>query len=129
TWGQGSTGRWRRVRAIQLARHPACNRCGAPADEVDHVIPRAIGGSMYDPGNHQSLCVDCHRHKTADEMGATMAGRDQRPRTYKVDTRVIVVSGSPCSGKTTYVAQRKQPDDIVFDFDALALARDAPGDQ
>jgi len=128
TWGQGSTGRWRRVRAIQLARHPACNRCGAPADEVDHVIPRAIGGAMYDPVNHQSLCVDCHRAKTAQEMGRTLAGRAGQPRTYRVDNRVIVVTGSPCAGKTTYVAQRKQPLDIVFDFDALALALGAPGD-
>lgn len=128
TWGEGTTGRWRRIRAIQLARHPECNRCGAPADEVDHVIPRAIGGAVYDATNHQSLCVDCHRAKTAEEMGRTLAGREQRQRTYRVDTRVIVVSGSPCSGKTTYVAQRKQAGDVVFDFDALALALGAPGD-
>lgn len=127
-WGTGSTGRWRRIRAIQLAHNPACAHCGATADEVDHVIPRAIGGAMYDPTNHQSLCKPCHQKKTAREMGLTQAGRTREPRTYRVDNRVIVVSGSPCSGKTTYVAQRKQPDDIVFDFDALALALGAPGD-
>lgn len=127
-WGDGTTGRWRRIRAVQLAHNPTCAHCDAPAAEVDHVIPRAIGGAMYNPTNHQSLCKRCHQRKTAREMGLTQAGRNHTPRTYRVDNRVIVVSGSPCSGKTTYVAQRKQPDDIVFDFDALALAIGAPGD-
>ncbi|WP_394621279.1 HNH endonuclease [Lentzea sp. JNUCC 0626] len=128
TWSSGSTSRWRRVRAAQLARHPDCARCHGPADQVDHVVPLAIGGAKYDPANHQSLCADCHRAKSAAELGKTYAGRGPRVRTYRVDNRVVVVSGSPCSGKTTYVRDRKQPYDIVWDFDAVALALGAPGD-
>lgn len=125
-WGEGSTSRWRRLRAVQLATHPDCAQCGQPANEVDHVIPRSLGGAMYDTANHQSLCTSCHREKTAREMGETLAAGAGKPRTYRVDNRVIVVSGPPCSGKTTYIAERKQLYDVVLDLDALAAALGAP---
>lgn len=35
---------------------------------------------------------------------------------------VLVVSGPPCSGKTTYVDQHAAPDDIRIDYDRLAQA-------
>ena len=35
---------------------------------------------------------------------------------------LIVVTGPPCSGKTTYVSEHAQPGDIIIDFDALAQA-------
>lgn len=124
-WGQGSTHRWRKVRAVQLAHHPNCAHCGSLAEVVDHIIPRSLGGAMYDPANHQSLCVPCHDVKSAHEKGATLAA--SRPRTYHVDNRVIVVSGPPCSGKTDYVASRRQAYDLVLDMHALAVALGAPG--
>jgi 5-methylcytosine-specific restriction endonuclease McrA len=130
-WGAGSTRRWRRIRAAHLARQPDCVQCGTTADEVDHVVPLSRGGHRWDPDNLQSLCLPCHQAKTAHELGqynAAVAGRS-RVRTYRVDNRVIVVSGSPCAGKTTYVAKRRQLYDVVFDFDAIALALGAPGDQ
>jgi hypothetical protein len=37
-----------------------------------------------------------------------------------------VVTGPPCSGKTTYVADRTEPGDIVIDFDPLARALGSP---
>lgn len=126
-WGQGSTHRWRKVRAVQLAHHPNCAHCGSPAEVVDHIIPRSLGGSMYDPANHQSLCQPCHDLKTAEEMGATLAASAGRLRTYRVDNRVIVVSGPPCSGKADYVASRRQAYDLVLDLNALAVALGAPG--
>ena len=33
--------------------------------------------------------------------------------------RAVVVCGPPCSGKSTYVEERRQPGDIVFDFDQV----------
>ena len=36
------------------------------AKEVDHIITKAKGGTD-DPDNLQSLCVQCHREKTARE--------------------------------------------------------------
>lgn len=37
-----------------------------PADHVDHIIPRARGGSE-DDDNLQCICLDCHKTKTAYE--------------------------------------------------------------
>lgn len=48
-----------------------------------------------------------------------MQHRDEHQMT---DLRVTLVTGPPCSGKTTYVAQHRQPGDIVLDYDAIAQA-------
>ena len=36
------------------------------AKEVDHILAKANGGTD-DPNNLQSICVACHREKTAKE--------------------------------------------------------------
>ncbi|WP_028030525.1 HNH endonuclease [Gemmobacter nectariphilus] len=52
---------WRKLRAAHLAAHPRCCRCGAPAAEVDHVVPRREAPDRrLDPTNLQSLCTPCH---------------------------------------------------------------------
>jgi predicted kinase len=35
---------------------------------------------------------------------------------------ITVITGPPCSGKTTYLREHAKPGDIVIDFDALAVA-------
>ena len=35
---------------------------------------------------------------------------------------LTVVTGPPCSGKTTYVAQRAKPGDVIIDLDQIAHA-------
>jgi 5-methylcytosine-specific restriction protein A len=45
--------RWREISKRYLRDHPTCERCGAPAEVVHHLIP----------GDHsalQSLCRSCH---------------------------------------------------------------------
>lgn len=39
---------------------------------------------------------------------------------------IVVVSGPPCAGKSTYVQQNAAPEDIVVDFDAIAQAIGSP---
>jgi broad-specificity NMP kinase len=39
---------------------------------------------------------------------------------------LTVVTGPPCSGKSTYVRERAKPGDIVIDFDTLAQALGSP---
>ena len=39
---------------------------------------------------------------------------------------VTVVTGPPCSGKSTYVRNHAKPGDIVIDFDAMAQAFGSP---
>jgi 5-methylcytosine-specific restriction protein A len=54
--------------------HPLCVHCDAkgrvtPATELDHIKPLHEGGEDNDPDNWQGLCADCHRDKTAKDMG------------------------------------------------------------
>ena len=65
---RGYGARWRRLRRMQLNKAPMCVRCGSAATEVDHITPRAAGGSdAFD--NLQSMCKSCHSRKTAGEDG------------------------------------------------------------
>jgi 5-methylcytosine-specific restriction endonuclease McrA len=65
----GSTRRWRALRAAFLARHPFCSFCDKRATEVDHVRTLASGGARFDPNNLRALCSDCHKVR-----------HDKRPR-------------------------------------------------
>jgi hypothetical protein len=40
--------------------------------------------------------------------------------------RKVLVVGPPCSGKSSYVAERRRPGDLVIDFDAIAVALGSP---
>ncbi|MFD1341459.1 HNH endonuclease [Litorisediminicola beolgyonensis] len=52
---------WRKLRARHLANYPACVRCGKPATDVDHIIPRRLAPERrLDPTNLQSLCKSHH---------------------------------------------------------------------
>jgi 5-methylcytosine-specific restriction enzyme A len=65
--------RWRRARAVYLARHPLCVPCQAagrlePATVVDHVVPhRGSPVRFWDEANWAALCKTCHDAKTARE--------------------------------------------------------------
>ena len=59
----GSTRSWRRVRAQALERDGyRCQACGAPATEVDHLLP-VIDGGTDAAGNLRSLCTACHKRR------------------------------------------------------------------
>jgi 5-methylcytosine-specific restriction protein A len=63
---------WRPKRDAQLRREPLCGHCRdntgqlTPATQVDHIIPKAQGGTDH-PENLQSLCAPCHSRKTQQE--------------------------------------------------------------
>lgn len=61
-------------RRIALAYGYKCAGCGllwqAHKDQIDHKIPRALGGSDADD-NLQPLCDKCHTAKTSQEAGMT----------------------------------------------------------
>lgn len=62
----GSTRAWRRVRAAVLCRDRfVCAYCGAMATHVDHVVPRAAGGSDS-PVNLVAACARCNLTKGAN---------------------------------------------------------------
>lgn len=72
-WGSGRGGRpWRRKRdAILLRDRYTCQQCGHIGTdvEVDHIVNVAQGGTD-DDANLQTLCIPCHKTKTASESAA-----------------------------------------------------------
>jgi 5-methylcytosine-specific restriction protein A len=61
---RGYDAAWRRLRAEHLALEPDCAcGCGQPATDVDHIVPRRLGGSD-DHANLQSLSHGHHSRKT-----------------------------------------------------------------
>jgi 5-methylcytosine-specific restriction enzyme A len=69
---QGYGTRWRKIRDYHIALEPLCREClgkgkTVAASEVDHIVPRAQGGTD-DDNNLQSLCKSCHSAKTAREV-------------------------------------------------------------
>jgi 5-methylcytosine-specific restriction endonuclease McrA len=50
-----------------------CRVCGVTARigeslEVDHIVPRRMGGALRDPDNLRALCGDCNRTKGGQMM-------------------------------------------------------------
>jgi 5-methylcytosine-specific restriction endonuclease McrA len=62
--GYGRT--WEKRRKWILDASPTCALCGSPANEVDHILPKAQGGTD-DDDNLQALCPACHQRKTLAE--------------------------------------------------------------
>lgn len=60
---RGYDAKWRMTRARFLKRNPACVECGDKATDVDHIKPRADGGTD-EWTNLQALCHSCHSKKT-----------------------------------------------------------------
>ena len=80
--GYGSS--WTKTRARILERDlhlcQPCIKGGRPtaAQEVDHIIPKADGGTDDDE-NLQAICRECHKVKTQQEA-AKAQGRSYRPK-------------------------------------------------
>ena len=61
---RGYDAAWRRLRAEHLALEPDCAcGCGQLASDVDHILPRRLGGAD-DHANLQSLAHGHHSRKT-----------------------------------------------------------------
>lgn len=67
---------WMAIRRRILLRDSyTCKCCGLVniTNQVDHIRPLEAGG-LNDDGNLQTLCVDCHKAKTATEAKQRWAG-------------------------------------------------------
>lgn len=67
SWGKGSTGRWRKIRARVLALNQEQNGgrcqlqlpgCTGQAEQVHHVLGRAVTGD--DPRHLMAVCQHCN---------------------------------------------------------------------
>jgi 5-methylcytosine-specific restriction protein A len=65
---------WKSTKRLQLSRQPLCASCLikgviTQANHVDHVFPwTKIGTHAFKNNIFQSLCINCHSHKTALEQ-------------------------------------------------------------
>lgn len=80
----GSTRRWRRIRARVLWARPFCEveGCRRIALHVDHVIPLVDGG---DDSLLQALCPQHHMIKTADENRRRRIEREWPASAWEVE--------------------------------------------
>jgi 5-methylcytosine-specific restriction protein A len=67
--------RLQRIRAAHLRANPLCVHCMAKgivtaATQVDHITALVNGGADVEK-NRQGLCDECHRIKTAADLGHT----------------------------------------------------------
>lgn len=139
---------WDRIRPQIMKRDnhlcQPCKRKGraTPAREVDHIIPKALGGDDH-PDNLEAICTPCHKVKTKIETGSKPRreiGTDGWPATDELEQfgfsiphgvqrsaiPVTLVCGPPASGKSTYAQQHAAPDDTVIDFDLYLAQVGAP---
>ena len=62
-----------RIRQRIMQGQPLCKMCDdkgivTPGVEMDHIVPLFKGGTN-DDDNLQMLCMECHRKKTANDLG------------------------------------------------------------
>lgn len=116
-WGKGRGGRpWRRlVEAVKLRDSYTCQKCGAITEigECDHIVPVASKGAD-DLTNLQWLCLPCHQAKTAVESGEGQVHPHWLPAPA---CKVVLVTGPPGAGKTTYCKEHAKREDCIVDLD------------
>jgi hypothetical protein len=110
--------RRRRLRAEPICRH--CKERGITrvATVPDHIQPLALGGTDED-GNVQCLCAECHEIKTAYESASSEAASFHPDWLEASAVPLQIVCGPPCSGKTTYIRNNADTQDLVIDLDTI----------
>lgn len=112
------SGPWNRIRLKILERDGyQCQvrgpTCTGVATQVDHIVPVSEGGAWWDEANLRASCAKCNRRRV---------NHHSEDRWKRAATRIMLVIGPPGGGKTSYVQEHKDPDDLVVDYDAIAEA-------
>lgn len=130
-WHTGTRLRGRpgeRQRKRRRDQHPLCAECLkqgiiTPTDEIDHIVPLAMGGTDTDD-NVQGLCFQHHAEKTALEDVSHQAAANHPDWLEPSAIPLTILCGPPASGKTTYIRDHAQPGDTVIDLDTIITGID-----
>ena len=82
--------------------------CTTIATTKDHIVPYSHGGQDV-LENYRPACKPCNSKRSNRVMPGYGAS-------------VVIITGPPASGKTTYVRNHAKPTDVVIDMDAIARA-------
>lgn len=130
---------WSALRHAQLSKEPLCERCLIledrieAADTVHHREPhRGDRAKFHDANNLASVCKLCHDGEIQRGERAGWSSAGWSVEGHRIPPRVVqplglrpsaipltMVCGPPGAGKSTYIDQRRGPDDIVIDIDAI----------
>jgi hypothetical protein len=117
--------RWQATRRTVLHRDILCVSCGhKAATECDHILSARLVvdnfgiDEFYNPDRCQGLCKECHSTKTAHECGWS-SNKGTRLDVLTDRSNTTVVCGAAGSGKTTFVKNNSQADDLVWDYDVV----------
>lgn len=107
--GYGSAHQRTRAKWVRKVRAGGVNcwRCGAPINPCD----------PWDLGHDDA---DRSRYRGPEHIACNRAtkGRNKKQPTHT--GKLIVVTGPPASGKSTWVKRHAKPGDITIDYDAIA---------
>lgn len=83
--------KWKRVRGLQLYKHPLCFMCQNPATIADHIVEIEDGGAKLSLSNLQSFCTSCHNTKTAEQKKLRGGGIKslQSPQPHTESTHIF----------------------------------------
>ncbi len=114
---------WRRLRAAQLRKEPICERCKeqgkvTAATVCDHIDPHKGDLEKFWSGPFASLCKYHHDVKTITEDGGLNSLGQAFPEWLPPPAcPVVLVTGPPGGGKTTYAKAQAKAADEVIDLD------------
>lgn len=94
------------------------------ADETHHIIKVEDGNNSthYDPDNLICVCYRCHKKVEGMNKQELIEYLEKLDKARKLNAKLNIIYGPPCSGKTTYVNENKSNEDIVIDLDYLKQA-------
>ena len=73
--------KWKALRQAKLGANPLCEKCGAEATEVHHIVPHDGDPELfYDSDNLMSICHSCHAKETQKESEERKRKRERQTR-------------------------------------------------
>lgn len=92
-------------RALFARDHGRCQYCGAPAESIDHVVPRSRGG-LHAWENVVAACRRCNTVKSDRLLAETSLRLRTRPRAPEGPVWVQLAAGSVPEDWTPYLTRR-----------------------